>query len=123
MKSLLRYVQNLADSTDPEHALNIIASSGFKVKGRSPRVKALLEARRGMLSGSVILIARGAGKRDFHEWQMSHNGSHWNHLSSTVRAKTEVTELTPLATMYFRHRVITKDGPLNWNQPVKIIVL
>lgn len=103
-------------------AIKIILNSGFSIKGRSARVKPLLDARRG-LSGEIYLIARGAGKRDFHEWAMSANGTHWTQLPSTVKAKTLVTGLKPLTTMHFRHRVITKDGPLNWSDTVQIVVL
>jgi len=35
----------------------------------------------------------------------------------------KLTHLKPLTSMYFRHRVITKDGPLKWSDTVSIVVL
>ena len=122
---VVAYVQKVADEAgNVVTAEAIINASGLAVKINGVFQKPPLEARRGLLSGTVDLVAKAGKQRETHEWQMStNNGASWTNLTSTLRCRTLVTGLTRLTTVYFRHRLITKTGPGDWSQPVNIVVL
>jgi len=121
---MLGYVQSLADnSADEATAVSIIEASGFDLKNRGVRVKPQLAVKRGMVSGSVDLTAKSAGKRVSYEWRSSSNGTDWTMLPPTLQAKTTVTGLTPGQAEYFSVRPVTKDGPGDWSAAVSIIVV
>lgn len=125
LKDLAAYVQTIANAAaDGAAATAIIESSGFKVKVNGSKMKAPIEAKHGTDSGSVILVAKSAGKVAVYLWQSSTDGNAWNDLPVTQVAKTVVDGLTPAQKMYFRVRTKTqKDGLSEWSAAVGIIVV
>ena len=48
-----------------------------------------------------------------HEWQYSTDGGKtWTSVQTTLQAKTTVPGLQPGNTVVFRHRAVTKSGPV-----------
>jgi hypothetical protein len=43
-------------------------------------------------------------------------------MPGTLQAKTTVLGLTPLSTVQFRYRAVTKAGEGDWSQPVSLTV-
>ncbi len=121
LRDLTAYVQQIADAT-PASSEAIIQSAGLQVKQVTSRTKPDFEVKNDKVSGTVLLIAKSAGNRTSHDWQSSNNGSNFTALPSTIQAKTKVSGLTPASRMYFRHRLVTKDGPQSWSQTVSIVV-
>lgn len=121
--ALLNYVQTLADNAaDEEEAILIIVSSGFDLKKSYVRTKPDFEARNTMISGTVKLIAKSAGKDSFNEWQISDDGEVWEFLPTTTKASTLVKGLEPKTEKFFRHRPVLRKTKSNWSQIVSLIV-
>ncbi len=122
---LQAYVQSLADEApDVDSAIAIIQTSGFDVRLNGVRVKAPIQARNGMLPGTMDLIAKAEGKRANYNWQMSSDmGATWQNLPDTLKAKTTVSGLTTGSILLFRVQAITKEGERGWSQPVSAVVL
>jgi len=121
LRALTAYVQSVADNNVADSEA-IITSAGLDVKKQGAINKQDFTVKPGVLSGSVILIAKGTGNRTSHDWQSSTDGNNWSPLPSTIQAKTTVEGLTPVTVMFFRHRVISKDGPGAWSQPENIVI-
>jgi hypothetical protein len=118
---LKAWVQVAAD-LDPTIAAALIESTGMSVKRPSIRHKLPFEARQGMVSGSVDLIAKCAGDRAGYAWQRSLDQKTWVTIRSTIQSRTLVTGLTPGLTHYFRLSVLTKDGPGDFGPVVALLV-
>jgi len=121
MQQVTAYVQKVADLS-PADAEAIILSSGLKVKRVSPRQPRVFSAKNDAISGTVNLLAAGAGSRASHEWQSSTTAANWISLPPTFQAKTKVTGLTPGVKMYFRHRIVNKLGVGAWDQTISLII-
>jgi len=123
LERLITYVQSVADAM-PEEGPAIIQSSGFSLR-KTPALPQLgFHATRGSVSGSVKIVAPAAARRAAYDWECSTDGGKtWLTLPSTLRSRTSLTGLTPLTTVQFRYRVLTKTGESDWSQPTSIIVL
>ncbi len=122
MDLLKAYVQFTADENF-DHAADIIESAGMRVKGRSYPVKEAFSVRQGRVSGAVKLMVTAAGKVVGYYWQMSADGGQtWQDLPATLQATTSVTGLVPQKTCWFRYHVVVRSGPLDWSEPVSIVV-
>jgi hypothetical protein len=122
LEQLCSYVQATADA-DPDRGASIIESAGMAVKNKAGPAPRAFAAKRGPVSGSVLLIAPKAGNRAAYEWQDSTDGMKtWVSLPVTVQATTTVHGLSPGSTVYFRYRTVTKDGASDWSDPVSKIV-
>jgi len=122
MDLLKAFVQFTGDENF-DHAADVIESAGMSVKGRSYPVKEAFSVRPGRVSGAVKLMVTAAGKVVAYHWQMSADGGQtWQDLPSTLRAKTVVTGLVPQKTCWFRYHVVVRSGPLDWSEPVSIVV-
>ena len=121
MRHIVAYVQGIADA-DPTNAEAIIHSAGLSVGKTATRSKQALVAKSGLVSGSVTLVAKSAGKRASYEWELSTDQKTWTPLASTLQAHTTATSLTPATTVYFRHRAVTKVGPGDWSQVIAHVV-
>ena len=116
-------VQSIVDAAAPEDRETIATASGMKVKKQGEINKQDFEARHGEVSGSVKLIAKGAGtSHAAHDWQISLNSTDWTFLTTTLQADTMATGLTVGSKVFFRHRTILADGPTDWSQDEEIIV-
>lgn len=100
-----------------EAAAAFILACGFFLKGgRGVINKRLFEARNGEVSGVIELVAKSLSDREAHEWWISlDKGLNWTVLTPTLQAKTKVEGYPRGTLLTFRHRVILKDGPGNWN--------
>jgi hypothetical protein len=99
-------------------AAAFILACGFFLKGSRGIVnKELFEAKNGEVSGTLELIAKAADDlRQAHEWYYSiDKGMSWIYLPTTLTAKTTMTGLERTQHLYFRHRIILKDGPTDWH--------
>ncbi|MBP7498002.1 MAG: hypothetical protein KA792_10100 [Bacteroidales bacterium] len=122
--NLQNYVQSLADNAaEYDDALNIIARSGFDVKGRGVREKPDFYVKNGEVSGEILLYSKAAASRASYEWRMSADQQIWTDLPDTIQSKTKVSGLTPGQLYYFKKRAITKAGPRSWSQIVAIYVV
>jgi len=121
LRQVRTHIQQVAE-THPDDAESIAQSLGLSLSKPARRTKPPLTVKPGKLSGSVELVARAPGGRASHEWQWSTDGKSWTAAPSTLRARTVIAGLTPATLVYFRHRVITKDGPSEWGQVVSAII-
>jgi hypothetical protein len=122
LKLLAAYVQAVADG-DLANAISIIESAGMSVmKPKKVSPKQDLALRHGVVSGVVLVFAKAQGPRTSYEWQWSTDGKTWTALPTTIQAHTSITGLTPGATIYVRHAVITKTGVGDFGQVVSMMV-
>lgn len=121
LRDLTFYVQTIADA-NPANSEAIIESAGLAVKRISPRTPVEFEAKNSTISGTVLLKAKSGGVRSSHDWQVSINGNQWTALPSTIQAKTTADGFTPGSRQYFRHRLVTKDGPQAWSQTITLVI-
>ncbi len=120
---LKAHVQSVVDAGDPEHAPTVIASAGMKISKPHARVPQRFGVRSGKMSGSVVVVAKFAGRRAAYEWQSSGDGgATWQSLRVTMQAKITVTGLKPGSTWLFRVRAVTKAGAGDWSEAAEIIV-
>jgi hypothetical protein len=122
LQQLRAYVQTTADA-DVENSAAIIESSGFplrKMPVRKPRVAAV---KPGAMSGSVEVLAPTAARRAAYEWQYSLDGGKtWVEASPSLQAKQTVVGLPVGTSVQFRYRAVVKTGPLDWSQPLALLV-
>jgi hypothetical protein len=122
LAALQQFVQSLADA-DPENAAEIITRAGMSVRKPRAKGKAPLVARAGANTGFVDVIAK-AVKNAAHEWAYSLDGGQtWIGMPTSLQAKVKVGPLTPGTLAKFRHRVVTKTGPGDWDDPVSLMVV
>ena len=120
---LREHVQQIADD-NPEHAAEIIESSGFSVKKSNHPPKQPIVPRHLKRSGGVRITVRALGKTVLYIWEMSEDGGKtWIRLGTSRVAKWEVDGLTPGKKYWFRFSAQTPRGPVDWCQPVWIIAL
>jgi len=124
--SLVNYIQGICDA-NPASAVGIAESALMYAKKVRGGAKQVFSAKR-LTSGSVELIAAIKGHYHSHEWGISRDPSDplsWIAvlLPSTLKSKTVVNNLKPGETVYFRHRIVTKDGPGDWDQVISLIIL
>jgi len=121
-RSLGAYVQAIADA-DVENGAAIIGSSGLllrKMPVRKPRVAAV---KPGAMSGSVEVVAPPAARRAAYEWQYSLDGGKtWVEASPSLQAKQTIVGLPVGSSVMFRYRAVVKTGPLDWGQPIALLV-
>ena len=115
------YVEDLAN-VDPAQALTVIHAAGMAVKRVPVRTKQDLTVKQGALSGSMILVAKAAGRRVSYDWQYSLDQKVWTGLVGTLQAHTTATNLAVGVMHHFRARAISKAGPGEWTQVVSMIV-
>ena len=124
LRLLRAYVQSIAEmQPNPAEARAVIVSAGMQVKKPSTYDKPVLEARRGELSGSVILRAKAVARSATYYWQYSENGVDWIDLRDTMKATTSLAGLTRLHTYHFRFRTLTRRGDSDFGPSVSLIIL
>jgi hypothetical protein len=122
LESLRAYVQQVAHG-DLAEGPAIIEGAGMSVKKVTHHDKPLLEARQGAVSGSVRLYAKAMRNRCFQDWQYSPDGVNWLSVPSTLKARTDITGLSPATPYFFRVRRSTKAGTGDWSDPVRLLVV
>jgi len=114
------YVHNVA-LLNRDRATSLIEGAGLATVRVAVRTKNAIEVKHGLVSGSVLVVAKAAAKRATYYWQMSTDQKSWTSLPETMKAKTTVTGLTALTTYSFRVRALTASGLTEWSQIVQII--
>jgi hypothetical protein len=119
---LKAYVQGVAND-NPENAAAIIESAGMSVKKSTAYTRLPFSVKHGPTSGSARLMARSAGDRGMHQWQLSTDGGRtWRSAPQTQQGKTVISGFVPGQTASFRHRPVTIRGEGDWSEPIAIIV-
>jgi hypothetical protein len=127
LSALGHYVEDVAN--DPVNSITgaeaIILSAGMEVKNFSPPQKHIFSVSSGTLPGTVDLVGESI-RRGTHEWQYTpdpNNANSWINAEPTVQSTTTISGLEIAKRYYFRHRLITIDGPTDWAEPMSIIVV
>jgi hypothetical protein len=121
LRYLRSYVQRVADA-NAASAASIIESAGMSVKNSRGRGKNVLGVRQGPVSGSAILTAEFGGDRASYDWQWSTDQKMWNSLGEVLQSKRVVKNLPVRQRLFFRVRVVTKEGPGGWSDVVSIVL-
>jgi hypothetical protein len=121
-KSLLAYVQGVANAGTPTDAPALIEGAGFTVRHVGSRDKPALSAKGGSVTGSVKLTAKAGGSRAAYNWQYSTDQKTWTSLPQTMQAKTGAQGLTAGLVYYFRVQILLPAGEQNWSQVVSLLV-
>jgi hypothetical protein len=100
----------------------IAESAGMFVKRVGHFMKPTLEARMGLPSGVVVLIALAQGDRVVYKWQHSLDQMTWIELPDTLQAKTTVSGLPENNLVFFRLPCLTKDGLGDFSDVVAFFV-
>ncbi len=127
LQHLADYVQLIAETqagtVDIAGIQALVESANMRLRKVSPRQKAAFGASYGPVPGSVDLTAPASRAGDPHEWSVSTDQHTWTVLPTTRKAATQVTGLPVGVMHYFRHRLLTKDGPTEWSDPFATIVV
>jgi hypothetical protein len=121
-KSLLTYVQGVANAGTPTNAAALIEGAGFTVRQVPSRDKPALSAKPGTVTGSVKLAAKAGGHRAAYNWQVSTDQKTWTSLPETLQAKTGASGLTAGTVYFFRVQILLPTGEQNWTQIVSLLV-
>jgi hypothetical protein len=106
-------VQSAAQD-DPEHADLIASGATMRLRVTPQRHKPALELRQ-RVSGEVTAIAKRVAGAQAYLWAYSLDGGiTWKALDGTTRAQITVTGLTPGTVVWFRFRVLTRQGRSDW---------
>jgi hypothetical protein len=116
-------VQMTADN-NPQNAVVIIESCGFRVKHVPDNKKKPLEAKMGDAPNTAKLIAKALGKKVSYEWQQSIDGISWSNLpKSTTVASITATGIKSATLYYFRYRGNTTKTEGSWSDPIAFVRL
>jgi hypothetical protein len=121
LKGIMSLFQSAANA-DTENAETIILSGKFRVKKITINQKHEFDVVNGVISGMMHLTAPGGDNHTCHDWEYSPDGIHFTKMTPTIGAETDISGLTPGQDAYFRHQLITKDGPEGWSQVIKEMV-
>src|SRR5208337_3645198 len=102
---------------------SIIQSAGIAVRKTAVRPPRVFDAKPGVVTGSVKLVAAAAARRAAYEWQSSTDGGKtWVNAPSTLQARTTLPGLAAGTTVQFKYRPVTTAGEGDWSQPVSLLV-
>jgi hypothetical protein len=122
MHQLQGYIQTTADA-DPENGGAIIQSSGLPARKMPTHPARVFAVKTGALSGSVDVVAPTAARRASYEWEYSLDGGKtWVDAGPSLQAKKTISALPVGTSVQFRFRGVTKAGPLDWSQPLALMV-
>ena len=132
MNDVVLYVQGIANAS-PENAEVIINAAGMNVKATTKRSARTFSVKNGEIEGQVLLFAQTEKGRVLHEWQIQNTQTpspmpgpgpvlEWSDLPPTINASTVVNNLKFGALIAFRHRVVIKNVPGNWDNPIAITI-
>ena len=121
---MANYVDKIADGDETQ-----VLSSGFHgSKQPNPRQKPILEAIKGLRSGSLKLIARAILDARSYQWQIAKDKlplteDEWETLGINAYATFEVEGLTPGCKYYIRMAAITSKGLTDYCVPIEVWVV
>ena len=121
---MANYVDKIAQGDETQ-----VLSSGFHAsKQPTPRQKPILEAIKGLRSGSLKLIARAILDARSYKWQIAKDKlplteAEWETLGINAYASYEVEGLTPGCKYYIRMAAITSAGITDYCAPIEVWVV
>jgi hypothetical protein len=122
LTQLRAYVQATVDA-DVENGAAIILSSGFPARKALTHKARIFAVKQGALSGSVDAVAAPAGRRASYEWQYSlDSGKTWVDAAPSLQARQTIVGLPVGSSVQLRYRGVLKTGPLDWSQPIALLV-
>jgi hypothetical protein len=116
------YVQHRIEGLPREQALEIVAQSGFAVKGDTGYARAAFRVKQGKTSDSVELFVRAEKTRATYYWQYSKDGTTWVSAKDTQIAKTTISNLEVGVRYWFRYRSSTSAAERDFCDPVAFVV-
>jgi hypothetical protein len=122
LDNLRTYVQAVADAANPSNAAALIESAGMTVRKVTLHDKAQLGVKQGSVSGTVVLMAKAAGKRAAYDSQYSTDQKTWTSGAPTLQAKTGVSGLTAGTVYFFRVQPLLRTGEQNWSDIVSFML-
>jgi uncharacterized protein (DUF2126 family) len=122
LETLRTYVQGVSDTATPINAPALIESAGMTLRKVTLHDKAQLGVKQGAVSGTVMVMAKAAGKRAAYDWQYSTDQKTWTSVAPTLQAKTSVSGLTVGTLYYFRVQPLLPTGEQNWSETVSFVV-
>jgi hypothetical protein len=121
MHALLGYVQGLVNAS-PTQAAEIAQAASMSLRKKGKPQKSDLAVKQ-TASGTVRVVAKALKGAKANDWQYSTDGGKtWLDVSPTTKATTTITGLQPGLLVHYRHRPITKNGALDWSDPISAIV-
>jgi hypothetical protein len=121
MQQLHTYVQGVVNA-NPSEAAVIAEEAAMALKKPTTHSKPPLAVKQ-TVSSAVKVVAKAIAGAKANDWQYSTDGGKtWLDAPTTTKASTTITGLVPGATVMYRHRPITKDGPGDWSQPITAVV-
>lgn len=120
LKLLAGYVESVANQ-DPDHAQDIIQSSGMLVKKHAQRPPKIFTAVQGKNSGDVVLNTK-AVRHGAYIYQMSTDGINWTTIYTGTKVRFVKTGLTAGTHVFFRVAVSDKNGQGDYSHALSITV-
>jgi hypothetical protein len=117
------YVQSVVATTaSPIDAAAMVKSAFMGIRKPTTRNTPEISAKNADVSGKVILAAKSLGPSVVYSWEYSLDQSHWTPIPDTMKARTEVSGLTPHSTHYFRFSPFTRAGRQGYSQVASLFV-
>jgi hypothetical protein len=123
LNQLRSYVQSVVTTTaSPIDAAAMVKSAFMSIRKPTTRNVPEISAKNADVSGKVILAARSLGPSVVYSWEHSLDQSSWTPIPDTMKARTEVSGLTPHSKHYFRFSPLTRAGRQDYSQVVSLFV-
>jgi hypothetical protein len=129
----LRLIVQGVVKTNKTHAVEIARSCDMDIKAPGGKSASEWNVTHGETSGSVEIAGSIKGyktNRYSFQWQMTRDLSDeesWftkaNFIDPTLQMTTQVKGLKLKETVWFRFRIILKDGPTEWSEPIGIDII
>jgi hypothetical protein len=119
---LRSYVQSVVATASPVDAAAMVKSAFMSLRKPTTRNAPEISAKNADLPGKVILAARSLGPSVLYSWEYSLDQSSWTPIPDTMKARTEVSGLTPHSKHYFRFSPFTRAGRQEYSQVVSLFV-
>jgi hypothetical protein len=117
------YVQSVVETnTSPAAASALIESAFMSVRKAPRRTFPDVSAKNADVSGKVLLTAKAVAPTAVYHWEHSLDQSTWTRLPETMRARTEIADMTSAQVYYFRFRAFTRAGWQDYSPIVSLIV-
>ncbi len=117
------YVQSVVATTaSPVDAVAMVKSAFMSLRKPTTRSVPEVSAKNADVSGKVILAAKSLGPAVVYSWEYSLDQSTWTPIHETMKARTEVSGLTPHSKHYFRFIPLTRAGRKGYSQVVGLLV-
>ena len=122
--NLAAYVERLANGDEAK-----IISSGFHCRQQpAPYIKLPLAINYGLISGTVILVAKAIENAGSYEWyysigELPATSAGWVSAGRSTGANFEISGLTVGAKYYFTMSAVTINGVTDFCEPVSKIII